>query len=334
MLLNNKSASLSKMLESDRTLYRELIIAWSNEIWLPAIQSELDNNVWNLQQNEQRFNDLLRAISNNNAIPFIGSGMSKPSGMPMWTPFMQTLADESNIRAKIDRLVQKGEFEKAATAVESKLTKRLFDRRIKETFNASSATIEGPVWFTPYVFGNIVITTNFDNILERTYNSSGKPFNDIIYGSRSDDYSEIRSPEIDKNYLVKIHGTYDKPSTRILTEIEYNINYAENSTIKNELAHLVESKSLVFLGCSLSNDRTMSLIKGVCESKENIRESFALLKSPTSAPEKLARDKFLSERNIFPIWYDGEHDTSIQAILVEILRRLERLTDKAMSGYI
>ena len=39
----------------------------------------------------------------------------------------------------------------------------------------------------------------------------------------------------------------------------------------------------------------------------------------------VGREHFLTERNIFPIWYDGDHNTDIEALLVGLIDDLKKL---------
>ena len=45
---------------------------------------------------------------------------------------------------------------------------------------------------------------------------------------------------------------------------------------------------------------------------------FALLPLPVSDPARVGRN-FLTERGIYPIWYDAPHDESIRALLAGLL---------------
>jgi hypothetical protein len=42
---------------------------------------------------------------------------------------------------------------------------------------------------------------------------------------------------------------------------------------------------------------------------------YAFLKSPDSDVARIEREGFLTSRRVYPIWYEGDHDTSIMALL-------------------
>jgi hypothetical protein len=69
------------------------------------------------------------------------------------------------------------------------------------------------------------------------------------------------------------------------------------------------SHSLLFLGCSLEQDRTLELFKKVVDVQEfEIPDHFALLPEPSSGKKKNQKEGRLLELKIRPIWYpDKEH---------------------------
>ena len=79
-------------------------------------------------------------------------------------------------------------------------------------------------------------------------------------------------------------------------------------------------QSLLFLGCSLSVDRTISSMKEIVKefTPEALPRHYALLELKSS-DDRITRKKHLSEANIFPIWYEeGEHDESVEALLLKL----------------
>lgn len=68
----------------------------------------------------------------------------------------------------------------------------------------------------------------------------------------------------------------------------------------------------------------MVLLKEIADSDRNMPRHYAFLKMPESPNKMRMREHFLSERNIFPIWYDGEHDADIEALLVGLMEELNK----------
>jgi hypothetical protein len=311
-------------LEIEPGLYNTAFQEWLNEQWLPPIEKRAAEII-SKHSNRNRFAELLEAISNEKVIPFVGSGMSEPTGFPVWREFLFALCARSSLtRERLDCLLDAGEFELGASEIYSQMNHRLFDERIENTFKVvSEDEINGSVRYLPKIFKKDVITLNYDSILETIYASSGSSFTRILAGENLADFREISSKG--GRCLIKYHGDLAEPRTRILTLEEYVERYEKPSEIKDSLVELFKNHKLLFLGCSLSTDRTMELFKIIADSDKKTPRHFALLKAPTEERKQIDREKFLTERSIFPIWYDGEHDECIEAILVRILRETGKL---------
>jgi hypothetical protein len=74
-------------------------------------------------------------------------------------------------------------------------------------------------------------------------------------------------------------------------------------------------RPVLFLGCGLQQDRTMRVLENISAQFRSIGP-FAILEAPENIDDLPSRARWLSERNIRPIWYPhGRHD------LIEILLR-------------
>jgi hypothetical protein len=110
-----------------------------------------------------------------------------------------------------------------------------------------------------------------------------------------------------------------------LGTVEYEQAYASEGVVYQELSLIFKTKSILFLGCSLGADRTLDLIAKVAAGDLNMPKHYAFLKEPIDEPARIRREHFLTERGLFPIWYQNGHDEDIEALLVGILRYLGRL---------
>jgi hypothetical protein len=174
----------------------------------------------------------------------------------------------------------------------------------------------------PFLFESIVITTNFDPILERIYESEEKAFQEILHGTA---VGEFRRRNINgSRCLLKLHGKHDVAYGRVLLKHEYEGFYEPGRNGREELSLIFRRGGLFFLGCSLNQDRTMVLLKEIADADRNMPRHFALLSSP-GEENLVEREHFLTERNIFPIWYDGDHRTDVEALLVALMDDLGKL---------
>ncbi len=244
----------------------------------------------------------------------------------MWSKFLREVRTSSKLlKRELEAYLKKGEFEQAATALLNKMPSQLFDERLEQVFlTRNTDKVAGAVRCLPEIFDGTFLTTNFDNILEVVQEGSeAGNFEGILDGSTISEFRMMRGRG--HRCLLKIHGDYKRPAGRVLTDTEYDSTYAKGSAARTELEYVFGCEPLLFLGCSLSNDRTMALLKEVVENDSNTPRNFAFLSCPPTNKAKLFREHFLSERKIFPIWYDGDHDEDIESLLFGLMRELKKI---------
>jgi hypothetical protein len=304
--------------------YKQAFGDWIWEEWVPMRRDRKDE-LLKLDSNEGRFGELKKMMASGGAIPFVGSGMSAPTGMPTWGKFLGTTCKRTNgfKVAELDACLETGDFEQAASRIFSGMPSQLFNECFESNFTIKATqTVDGGVRLLPFLFESIVITTNFDPILEHVYGTGNKHFQEILHGTA---VGEFRRKYINgSRCLLKLHGNYNLTHGRVLLKDEYDGFYNLGCHGRQELSLIFQRGGLVFLGCSLRQDRTMALLKEIADSDKNMPRHYAFLQRP-KAKQIVAREHFLTERNIFPIWYDGDHSIDVEALLVGLMEDLKKL---------
>jgi tetratricopeptide (TPR) repeat protein len=258
--------------------------------------------------------DLKDRLTSAHPIPlllFVGAGLSMPMGFPSWYGFLTALATECGKTAEIAALLAEGKYEEAAETVEQALGPAIFNKRVAHTFGerkSKDCHLQGPVLTLPDLASGAVVTTNFDRILERVFTEAGSPFEHVAWGSQVD--SIRRAIADNKPFLLKIHGDAEERSGRVLTKSEYDKHYApgDPESLRAQLGRVFQGRTLLFVGCSLGQDRTMDVLFDVLKQASGL-EHFAILPKPASDAEFYAKQRLLGERGILPIWYPiGRHD--------------------------
>ncbi|MEA2019457.1 MAG: SIR2 family protein [Campylobacterota bacterium] len=267
---------------------------------------------------KSRFGVMKSIYNTNKLVPFIGAGMSMPSNYSGWTAFLKKLRKDTEItEEKLQSLLNKGEYEKAAQILYDGMHSNSFNELLESEYNAHK-DIYGAVQYLPYIFKNTVITTNFDSVLKRCYDSIGESFSDILLGADSDELARLIASN--EKILLKLHGKANTGKNRILTESEYNEHYSDANILKKSIETIC-SNSLLFLGSSLTTDRTIATMIEIAEEKglPNIPRHYAFI-GLYNEEERISRTTELTKANIFPIWYDGngDHDDSIEALLLKL----------------
>ncbi len=305
--------------------YQQAFDDWIWEEWIPT-RSERKNELLKLNSNASRYEDLKQMISSSRAIPFVGSGMSHPTGFPTWATFLRETCKQTKgfTATQLDSLLKAGDYETAASRVFGGMPPQLFNERFEASFQLfPGRRIKGPVQLLPFLFDSIAVTTNFDTILENVYGSCDQTFQTVLHGLAIGDYR--KKVALGARCLLKLHGNYVETHGRVLLKDEYDAFYQTGCSGREELTLIFRRGGLVFLGCSLYQDRTMVLLKEIADSDKNMPRHYAFLQKPKTEKQTKEREHFLTERNIFPIWYDGDHNDDIEALLVGLMEDLKKL---------
>jgi len=260
---------------------------------------------------------------------FVGAGLSKPLGFPLWHEFLFQVIDfGQNIErlsieqtemakdlVKENHYLECGQFlrERLGERVNEKLY-QIFSGRILDDFGMYNYLVKLPC--AGY------ITTNYDTLIETAYTKlNGSPL-------------RIMSPDLPKTlgnisnnerFLLKLHGDV---STRnfIFSSEDYNTLEKDERLIRFLYSIFLRYK-VVFLGYGLSDHDILVPLKLLAKDYEsNLNRHVALL--PHSISEQLRlelEDKTLI--NVVTYALDEAHD-SIERVVLNWLIKNEKATNK------
>lgn len=275
-------------------------------------------NIGQYRNNLARFEELKRACQRGFVIPFVGAGMSKGAGCPDWREYLLTLCpdaglDLENARLRLD---EHGDYEGLMQEIVTHLGEDRFNLDFEREFTPPDELV-GSILRLPDLFDSCAITTNFDRVLERAYEKRNRAFVEKTTGraptgSINAFYRAIPAGE---RYLLKLHGNLDNAAERVLNRREYDIAYGTetgfDSPIPKLLKRLYSSFSFLFLGCSLTYDRTIHTFARIARDAgaDSLPHHYALLSSPNDQRRKAALEQRLATAHISAIWYpEGEHE--------------------------
>jgi len=271
--------------------------------------------------NRNRFEQLQRTFENDKVMPFLGAGISMPSGYPSWTSFLFDACRESHVTEKsLTALFDSGQYEEAAQLLHDDMSAAGFNELLESAFK-SNKEIYGSIHYLPQLFPkSSIITTNFDILIESVFKGVEQSFDQVISGKSLNEVSRLISSG--SKVLVKLHGNCDLVAERVLLKSEYDVAYANGNEVKNFFNRILFGQSMLFIGCSLNVDRTIHEMVSIVEEHgaETLPRHYAFLELKDD-DDRIARKKELVRANIFPIWYpEGEHDDSIEALFTLMLK--------------
>lgn len=265
-----------------------------------------------------RFRSLKAAFGRGAVFPFVGAGLSQPSGYLGWTEFLRRVRRQTAIPEEaFEELLRNGEYEEAAQQLHDALGVQ-FDEEVENTYGLDKP-LYGPIQLLPTAFPMAAFTTNFDNVLKRSYENSGRQFSDTITGPELVELPRLIGAN--QPVLVKLHGKATSGRGRVLTRSEYDNAYTLQSPLRRSVECMC-GRTLLFLGCSLSFDRLVSEIAALVETQghQNCSRHYAFIPYSEDEAIRQGRKAELAKCNIYPIWYPtDEHDDSIEALLYKLL---------------
>ena len=290
---------------------------------LAAINAMDDRNRRNLTYLE---NDLKEYGS---VIPFVGAGLSIPLGFPGWTRFLIDEATRIAAQTDVERLIGAGLYEEAAELLRDRLGFREFEDALEYAFGeqklAEGLAKGNALLSIPALTKGPVITTNFDRALEKVFKVANWPFVDKVWGNSAG--LVTRAIVEDDHTLLKLHGDIADLQGRVLTFSEYQEHYGSGAEpdyqkpLPKLLRRLFESRPVLFVGCSLNNDRTLLVLKPTA-TEANMRH-YAIVEGLSDVAQSNERRRQLSNFGIRAILYPpGEHQ-HVAALLAYLASQLK-----------
>ena len=280
------------------------------------------------RHNQSVFEDLKKNYQRGSLIPFVGAGLYLG-----WQQVLKKLTEfifEENIKNEINNMIESGELLQAAQTISDNYLRMLIELRKIIDYDKIE-NCDPDEWYTsaayvlPYLFDkSIVMTTNFDRVLEEVYDRCHVKFGRIVSPHEPDILSQIRQAA--PHCLFKLHGdigpdTYDIDKL-VFTQKQYDAAYDSDGPLMKELPLWFQNKRLLFLGCSLMQDKTMDVLQQVTKANPGL-DHYAIL---ACKPEKIGqRSRELGEQGISAIYYPENRHEAVRVIL-------ERLLEETDSG--
>ncbi|HEX3027883.1 MAG TPA: SIR2 family protein [Clostridia bacterium] len=172
------------------------------------------------------------------------------------------------------------------------------------------------VFLLPLLFKGLVLTTDFDKVLETVYALNNTSFTDSAVGHPGHtEMLNIALREPNTLTLYKFHGDIAEVETGlVLTKESYDLYYSPDSPLVKELSQCYSQKIILFLGCSLNEDRTMKVLDSILTAGT---ENYAILPCEKSKIRERTCD--LGNRHIRAIFYEEGKYECVRIILERLL---------------
>lgn len=258
------------------------------------------------------FLDLVDAIRSGRIAPFVGAGLSRSCEYPIWGEALRKIAQKLDGLGvqDIEPLIVHYDYLQAAQVLHDASAQHV-QHFIRTEFQQRRA-IKGPVTLLPELASGCIVTTNFDTVIEDLFRDRGQPLDGYMHGTQAGN-NFVQRLLRGERCILKLHGDAGQANTHVFTQAQYQSAYGEPFAFQNQLPRALRqifiSHSLLFLGCSLEQDKTLDLFRSVVdEAAFEIPDHFALLNEPATPQDRARKEARLLQLKIRPLWYETPAD--------------------------
>ena len=269
------------------------------------------------ERNVQHFDQFVECLAAQDVVPFIGAGVSVAGGFPTWADHLRQQGRTAGIpRQQVEDWLAQGLYEEIISHIEHQHGRDVFIQEIRDVFG-KRVSIPEITLLISQLFNDTLITTNYDRLLEDVFETDGASSVQVLGGATAVDL-----PDAGKVTLIKIHGDFRDAAHCILAKAQYDAAYGEaeldlHRPVPKTLARYYSSNSLLFIGCSLRNDRTVQVFQATRAGAGDVQfpQHFAIEQAPEERDALITRNGELSRLGITALWYPkGQHD-KVDAVL-------------------
>ncbi len=192
--------------------------------------------------------EIIESFKSQNVVLFIGAGLSMNSGLPSWLDLFRPLENAIDYKLPSDSsyittehlltLAQYYENLKGRNALVRYLRDNL------DTYNIKPSDVHYLIASLPIKF---LFTTNYDNLLERTFQDIGKRVSVIV------DNREFAFQSNEETKIIKLCGDLNRPASIAVTKKDFNIFTETRKGILQKLRTSLETQTMLFLGYGLKD---------------------------------------------------------------------------------
>ncbi len=266
----------------------------------------------NLRQNKKRLDNIRQ--NRRNIIPFVGAGISASCGLYTWRQLLDILASEYMTCSEREQYKEPSDYlEYAEEIVKASKNPDAIMRRIGEIFDDREIFIGKAPYLLVSSFGNNIVTTNYDVILETAAKKfGGKAVLQALLPCLTGQMTS--AIQDNKRCLLKMHGSVEETSSMVFSESQYNEFYGEGKPLPMFLETFFSGRTLLFVGCSLTKDRTMEVLSKCIKRNSKIRH-YAIVELPQEPDEEVRQRNYLASMGIDPVYYPKGDYESVELLL-------------------
>ena len=200
-----------------------------------------------------KYAELKSSIKNNKAIIFIGSGLSKRCGLPLWADIVKDVLNQPEIENGSAFSIALDSGILSPLEILDKLQEN-HKKTIYKVFSKNTRIEAKDLIYSKIKkISKKIITTNYDTLIEQ--NTDIEPI---------DPHSDFALSSLDtlNEYILKIHGNYSNIDHCVIFTSDYEKLYKEDGNLsKFQFEKLISTHTCLFIGFSLNDHYVVKLFQ-------------------------------------------------------------------------
>ncbi len=258
-------------------------------------------------------NQLAEAAITSRLVLFVGAGVSAGAGAPTWNQLLADIARVAGFRPEALSLLAKKDPRDQATLIEGRLDEKGRDLRVEVAAHLQRterySLLHGLLTSLP---SSEAVTTNFDDLFETAARTAGRNLAVL----------PANPAAADGQWLLKLHGTVEKPENIVLTRSDYLDLPRQYGALIGLVQGMLLMRHMMFIGYSLKDEDFQELIHEVRKARgDTVKGGCGTVL--TLFEDELEREIWSKDLDVVPI-IAGTPDIATHA---EAARELEIFLD-------
>lgn len=270
---------------------------------------------------------LVEDFRSRRAAIFVGAGLSKAAGLPGWSDLLTDILDRAKQRSFLpSKVVERdlrtllkdsSKYLSVAQELEELMGAQFRDELVR-ALREAKAQPSTAHRILPDLPLSLIVTTNYDKLVEQAYFERGSWLPVYTYEDADDFVDALWSKE---RFILKAHGDLDRKKTMVITQKDYRKLVRTEFGYRYVVANVFMSHTVLFLGVSL-RDPELALFLGYLQDafRGSGHEHFALV--PKTDFSEVDSRRWRMDFRVRTLRYDPSADHR------EVVEFLEALRDR------
>lgn len=261
-------------------------------------------------------------------IPWCGSGISVPSGLPNWGVLAEqlvrsvdhSLSDEQ--RADAHRMIRQAELEDVIDFCRELLGEGEYREAVQKILGGGQPNALHR--FIVALPVPAIVTTNYDRLLETAYADLRGGLLPVFTASDTPTLWKLVARK--EKYLLKVHGDIIRPDTLVLTTRDYTKHVFGNAPFMTFVQRLLLGHSALFIGSSITDHYLQRILEETTYLTGGVGvPHYAIMRDPGVIRKKVLKARFNINVISYSVPTDGDHASAVIEILGALCDEVSRV---------